>query len=145
MAKVFLDYDQPALDAAYDQAVYAPNRDQILARLAHTSELVRRRLGAPQHFSYGEKSIEGLDVYRTKAPNAPICVFVHGGAWRAGLAGDYAFGAETFVRAGAHYIVLDFNNVLETNGDLMPVAEQVRRGIAWVVKNAIKLGGDPAG
>ena len=142
MAKVFLDYDQQALDAAYDQAVYAPNRDQILARLAHTSELVRRRLGAPERFSYGEKPIESLDVYRTAKPNAPICVFVHGGAWRAGLARDYAFAAEMLVRAGAHFVALDFNNVLETNGDLMPMAEQVRRGIAWVFQHANKIGGD---
>src|SRR5204863_6285128 len=28
--------------------------------------------------------------------------------------------------------------------DLMPMAEQVRRGIAWVCMNAAKLGGDPA-
>ena len=27
--KIFLDYDQAALDAAYDQVVYAPNREQI--------------------------------------------------------------------------------------------------------------------
>jgi hypothetical protein len=27
---VFLDYDQAALDAAYDQAAYAPNREQLL-------------------------------------------------------------------------------------------------------------------
>jgi hypothetical protein len=26
---VFLDYDQAALDAAYDQAAYAPNREQL--------------------------------------------------------------------------------------------------------------------
>src|SRR2546421_6045215 len=142
MAKVFLDYDQQALDAAYDQAMYAPNRDQLLARFAHASELARKRLGAPQRFAYGEEPIEGLEVYRAKAPNAPICVFVHGGAWRAGLARDYAFGAEMFVRAGAHYVVLDFTNVLEPNGDLMPMAEQVRRGIAWVFKNAKTLGGD---
>src|SRR5260370_39630995 len=101
MSKIFLDYDQQALDAAYDQAVYAPNRDQILARLAHASELVRRRLGAPQRFPYGEKPIEGLDVYRTAKPNAPSCVFVHGGAWRAGLAPAYAFPAELLVPPGA--------------------------------------------
>src|SRR5438045_4206201 len=143
MAKVFLDYDQQALDAAYDQAMYAPNRDQLLARFAHASELARKRIGAPQRFAYGANPIEGLDVYRTQQPNAPICVFVHGGAWRAGLARDYAFGAETLVRAGAHYVVLDFNNVIETGGDLMPMAEQVRRGIAWVCANAERLGADP--
>jgi arylformamidase len=142
MAKVFLDYDQQALDAAYDQAMYAPNRDQLLARFARASELARQRLGAAERFAYGESAIEGLDVYRTKAANAPINVFVHGGAWRAGLARDYAFPAETLVRAGAHYVALDFNNVIETGGDLMPMAEQVRRGIAWVYTHAKTIGGD---
>ncbi|HET7669573.1 MAG TPA: alpha/beta hydrolase [Burkholderiales bacterium] len=142
MTKVFLDYDQKALDDAYDQAVYAPNRDQILARLAHTSELTRRRIGAPERFRYGEKDIEGLDVYRAKQAGAPVNVFVHGGAWRGGLARDYAFPAEMFMRAGATFVALDFNNVLETHGDLMAMAEQVRRGIAWVFLNAGRLGVD---
>ena len=142
MARVFLDYTQEELDRAYDQSAYAPNREQLLARLAHTSELARRRLGAPERCAYGDAPIEGLDLYRTKAQRAPICVFVHGGAWRAGLARDYAFPAEVLLRAGAHYAALDFANVLETGGDLMPMAEQVRRGIAWVCRNAERLGAD---
>src|SRR5260221_2061655 len=129
MAKVFLDYDQQALDAAYDQAMYAPNRDQLLARFARASELARQRLGAAERFAYRESAIEGLDLYRTKAAHAPINVFVHGGAWRASLARDYAFPAETLVRAGAHYVALDFNNVIETGGGLMPIAGQVPRGL----------------
>ena len=44
MTRIFLDYDQKALDDAYDQSVYAPNREQILARFASTSEAVRRRI-----------------------------------------------------------------------------------------------------
>ena len=143
MTKVFLDYDQKGLDDAYDQAIYAPNRDQLLARLAHTSELVRRRIGEPERHAYGEGAIAGMDLYRTKAARAPLVVFVHGGAWRAGLAKAYAFPAEPLVRAGANYAALDFNNVIETGGDLMPMAEQVRRGIAWACKNAERLGADP--
>ena len=135
MAKVFLDYDQAALDAAYDQAAYATNRDQVLARFAQASELARRRLGAPDRHQYGAAAIEGLDLYKTSKPNAPVLVYVHGGAWRAGMARDYAFPAEMVLNAGAHYAVLDFNNVLETGGDLMPMAEQVQRGIAWAAGN----------
>src|SRR6185295_6408796 len=135
MSKVFLDYDQQALDAAYDQAAYAPNRDQVLARFAHASELVRRRLGAPERHQYGDAAIEGLDLYRTSKRDAPVLVYVHGGAWRQGLARDYAFPAGVFLHAGAHYAVLDFSNVLETGGDLMPMAEQVQRGIAWATGN----------
>lgn len=140
---VFLDYTQKELDDAYDQSVYAPNRDQVLARLAATSELVRRRLGPPLRLAYGPTPVERLDVYRTGKPKAPVNVFVHGGAWRAGLARDYAFPAETLVRAGAHFAVLDFDNVIEAGGSLAVMAGQVRRGVAWVLKNAASFGGDP--
>lgn len=141
--KVFLDYDQKALDDAYDQAAYAPNRDQVIARFASASSIARRRLGDPQRFAYGKAAIEGLDVYCTRKPDAPVNVFIHGGAWRAGLARDYAFPAEMLVDAGSHFAVLDFNNVLETRGDLMAMADQVRRGVGWVIDNARRFGGDP--
>jgi arylformamidase len=72
-----------------------------------------------------------------------VSIFVHGGAWRAGLAKNYAYAAEMFVDAGAHYVVPDFNNVLETGGDLMVMAEQVRRAVAWVYRNAKSFGGNP--
>jgi arylformamidase len=116
---VWLDMDQQDLDDAYDQLVYAPNRDHILKRCARNSELARERLGVPKRFAYGPTAIEALDVFTTRVPNAPVSVYVHGGAWRTGLALNYAYAAEMFVNAGAHQVVLDFNNVLETGGDLM--------------------------
>jgi arylformamidase len=140
---VWLDMDQQDLDDAYDQLVYAPNRDHILKRCARNSELARERLGAPKRFAYGPTAIEALDVFTTRVPNAPVSVYVHGGAWRTGLALNYAYAAEMFVNAGAHQVVLDFNNVLETGGDLMVMAEQVRRAVAWVYRNAKSFGGDP--
>ena len=142
--KVFLDYDQKALDDAYDQSVYAPNREQILARLARASELARRRIGAPRRLAYGEAPIEGIDFYSCGKTGAPLNVFIHGGAWRAGLARDYGYPAEMHLRAGAHFAAVDFNNVLETGGNLLPMAEQVRRALAWVWRHCDELGADPA-
>ena len=141
--RVWLDMDQQELDDAYDQTKYAPNISQVLGRYASNSEIVRARLGAPKRLAYGATPTEGIDLYATTRPNAPVHIFIHGGAWRRGLARDYAFPAETFVRAGAHYLAVDFTNVTETHGDLMPMAEQVRRAVAWVHKNATSFGGDP--
>jgi len=141
--RVWLDLDQKELDDAYDQSKYSPNIQQVIGRYASNSETARQHLGTPKRLTYGSTPIEGADLYATNRPNAPIHIFIHGGAWRGGLAKDYAFQAELMVNAGAHYVALDFINVVEAKGDLMPMADQVRRGIAWVYKNAASFGGDP--
>src|ERR1700676_49730 len=48
-----------------------------------------------------------------------------------------------FLHARAHYVALDFAAIKEAGGDLGVMAAQVRRGIAWVYKNAANFGGDP--
>jgi arylformamidase len=140
---VWMNMDQKELDDAYDQAVYAPNQPQLGKRRNANSATVWKRLGPPRRFAYGPTEIEGLDVWTTKKPNAPVMVFVHGGAWRNGIAKEHCYAAELHVNAGAHYVVLDFTSVDQAGGDLMPMAEQVRRAIAWVGKNAASFGGDP--
>ncbi|MFL5067353.1 MAG: alpha/beta hydrolase [Xanthobacteraceae bacterium] len=142
-ALVWLDMDQRALDNAYDQEVYAPNRAQVVERRLANSERTRSILGAPERVSYGPSEIEKLDIFRTARPNAPINIFIHGGAWRRNKAADYAVLAELFVRAGAHSVILDFINVEEAEGSLFPMAEQVRRAIGWVYRNGSRFGGDP--
>ena len=142
--RVWLDLDQAELDAAYDQSAWAPNREQLLRRHAAQSDAVRARLGVPLRYAYGPTPVEGLDVYITRAVGAPINVLIHGGAWRAGLARNYAYMAELFLRAGAHLVVPDFAPVQDVGGNLMRMAEQVRRAVAWVYRNARRFGGDPA-
>ena len=142
-ALVWLDMDQRALDNAYDQEVYAPNRAQVVERRLANSERTRSILGAPERVSYGPSEIEKLDIFRTARPNAPINIFIHGGAWRRNKAADYAVLAELFVRAGAHSVIVDFINVEEAEGSLFPMAEQVRRAIGWVYRNGSRFGGDP--
>lgn len=139
---VWLDMDQKELDDAYDQAVYAPNSAQVALRRNVNCAAVRARL-KPQRLAYGPTPIEMLDLYTTKAPNAPVMVFIHGGAWRNGTAKDNAECADLFVNAGAHFAVLDFTSVDDAGGSLFPMVEQVRRGVAWVYKNAKTFGGDP--
>src|SRR5262245_8496622 len=128
--------DQQELDDAYDQIVYAPNRDQVHQRNAFNSERVRQRLGAPKRVAYGPTPIEPLDIFAAKQAGAPSNVFIHGGAWRQREVKDYHFLAEMVVRAGANWVGLDFTGVDKTGGDLMPMADQVRRAVAWVYKNA---------
>src|SRR5207249_2250137 len=92
-------------------------------------------------FAYGPTAVETLDVYRTQAPHALTMILLHGGAWRAGAARDYAFAAEMFVRAGAQHVIPDFATAMEIGLDGM--VAQVRRAVAWVRRHAADFGADP--
>jgi arylformamidase len=142
--RVWMDMDQIEIDAAYDQAFYAPMGVQIQKRVAALSDAVRARLGEPLRLSYGPSEIEKLDVYRARKPNAPIFVFVHGGSWRTGAARGNAYPAEMFANAGANFVALDFIQIKEAGGDLRRMAAQVRSAIAWVYRNAASFGADPS-
>jgi len=141
--RVWLDMDQKELDDAYDQRVYAPNQELVAKRRRMASEALLKRLGQPERIAYGPTEIEQLDIYKTRRSNAPINIFIHGGAWRSGQAKDSAYLAEMFINAGAHFVIPDFIQVEDAGGNLMPMAQQVRAAAAWVHKNAARFGGNP--
>ncbi len=141
-ALVWLDLDQQDLDDAYDQSVYAFNYRNIAQRRAANNETALAVIGRPERVAYGPADIERVDIYRTRRPNAPVMVFIHGGGWRNGRSADFALFAEVFVKAGANFVAVDFTNVRETKGDLFPLVDQCRRATAWTYRNASTFGGD---
>ena len=139
--KVFLDYDQAALDAAYNQAVYAPHSEHVRRRIAAASRDVHDRL-APRRIAYGATEQERLDWYATDKPGAPILIFIHGGAWRRGTAKENAFAAEMFVNAPAHFVVPDFVWVQDAKDGLRTITDQLRAATVSIIKHAGQFGAD---
>jgi arylformamidase len=140
---VWLDLDQQDLDDAYDQDVYAFNTRHINDRRIEANATALALIGKPERVAYGPTEIEKLDIYKTKRPNAPTLIYIHGGSWRSGRSADFTVYAEPYVRAGANFIAVDFVNVLATNGDLFPMVDQCRQAVAWTYRNAASFGGDP--
>ena len=140
---VWLELDQHELDEAYDQSVYAFNQRHVQDRRDERNALMAKVLGKPERVAYGSAEIEKVDIYKTKRPGAPTMIFLHGGAWRGGRSAQGAYHAEPFVKAGANFINVEFDNVPETKGDLTPMVDQCRRAVAWIYGNAKSFGGDP--
>src|SRR5262249_1711335 len=140
---VWLDMDQHELDEAYDQSVYAFNQPHITARREERNEIALKVLGKPDRLAYGAAEIEKVDIYKTRRANAPVLIYIHGGAWRSGRPAQSASLAGRCVNAGAHFSAVDFNHVGETNGDIGVMVDQCRRAVAWVYRNAMSFGGDP--
>ena len=137
---LFLNYEQAELDRQYDQRAWAANALDVIRAYTANSDRVRASLGEPEVFAYGPSAAETFDLYRTSTMNAPIHVFIHGGAWRLLGKRDSAFAAKTFVFAGAHFIAVDF--ALLPTVTLSEMVSQVRSAVAWIYKNAATFGGD---
>ena len=140
--KIFLNYDEAGLDAAYDQREWADNISDVYARLDTRNVAVLAELGEPERHAYGSGPLEGLDWYRSDRPDAPIHVYFHGGAWGWGDARSNAFIAGPSVNAGAHVVIPDYVKVIDVDGNLLPLGEQCREAVAWVYRNADKFNAD---
>jgi len=140
-AKVYLNYDQEELDRNYDQRAWAPNADETIARWITGSGAARSSLRHRANLAYGSTEDERLDIFPAARAGAPILVFIHGGAWRSLSKEDSCYAAPAFVAAGVNFVALNFANIPKVR--LPDMVAQVRRGVAWVYRNARELGGDP--
>ena len=139
--KVFLDYTQERLDQAYDQLYWAPQRDAIQVEIRKSCESVRQKM-PPRTERYGKSDMQVLDIFAPAGvSNAPVLVFLHGGAWLRGSRLDVAYPAPTVTGRGAAFLAVDFNNVSEV--PLPAMIEQCREAIDWTARHAASFGGDP--
>jgi len=149
---VFLHYTQAELDRAYDQRAWAPNAAEVIASYDAISRAVRARHPFTTE-RYGSGGDETLDIYppvmaagpgASAAQNgkvgAPVHVFVHGGSWQRLTKGESAFPAPAFVENGAIYVALNFSCIPKVR--LPEMADQCRRAIIWLWRNAWRVGGD---
>jgi arylformamidase len=112
-----------------------------IARYAELSAEARRTHPGEYDLRYGAGEKQTLDVHRPAKAGAPILLFIHGGFWRALDKSDHSFIAPAFVEAGA--CVVNLNYDLCPTVTLDDIVREAREGLAWVQRNAARLGGDP--
>jgi acetyl esterase/lipase len=86
-----------------------------------------------------------INVYRPsrRSKPAPILVYIHGGGWTKGTAGQRGADMQWFADQG--FLVLSVGYTLSTSTThLWDVTQgQIGCSLSWVAKNASKYGGDP--
>ncbi len=141
---VYRRYDQAALDAQYNNQRSVPAADYAVYMKRYTDDTARAKhtLSCIEDLHYGEHPDQRLDLYVPEAAQAPVHVFIHGGAWRRLGKNDSGFAAPVFVAAGALFAALHFS--LSPTVTLDTMVRQVREAIAWLWRNAAHHRGDPA-
>ena len=88
--------------------------------------------------SYGANK---LDIYTVSSTNAPVIVFVHGGAWVGGTKGRVGTMSRYFNRNGFVFVSVGYTKFPRVSVDQQ--ADQVAQAINWAHRNISKFGGDP--
>lgn len=98
-----------------------------------------RRLG----LAYGEDARQRLDVYLPKpaARPAAVVVFIHGGSWSDGSRSQYRFVGQDLAARGLVAVVPDYH--LHPDGRWPRFVEDTAAAVAWAVRHAGEIGGDP--
>jgi len=91
--------------------------------------------------SFGPTRDEYIDIYPAATAGAPVAVFIHGGYWRAGTAGDYAFVANGLQRRGFCVAVCNYSLCPKVTID--EITRQSRATVAWLYHHAAQHNGDP--
>jgi acetyl esterase/lipase len=91
-------------------------------------------------YRYGPNKLDWYPV-QDNAQNAPILVFVHGGAWALGNRGQVNSKPEHYTKSGYHFVSVSYTLLPAANAQTQ--ALQVGKALEWVGANAARFGGDP--
>ena len=141
---VFRGWTASQLNDQLNQGPYLPpmpELEKINTEYGTKSAQVRAQY-PPKTFSYGPSDAAKLDVFvPALAADLPIMIFFHGGSWTFGSKDSYSTQAIPFLMANAIFISVGFDNIPPNT--MTGLVAQARSAVAWVYKNAKKIGGDP--
>ena len=141
MSNVFGDFNQAALDAAYNNRAHVPHFMQIVERFQGLSERARASLRPQLDLAYGPDSRQRLDFFPAARQDAPLFVFIHGGYWQSLDNKPFSFLATPLHEAGIAFAAMTYD--LCPNVSMTRLVEQAREAIVWLHRNAGELGFDP--
>lgn len=130
----------PELEQQYNNMARRPDAPELLAGLAGRSADYRARADAALNCAYGDHAREMLDIFRCGSARAPLLVYLHGGYWQRGDRSMYSYLAEAFNAAGADVAIVGYPLCPEAS--MTQITHSVRAALAWLWKNASRLGVD---
>jgi len=138
--KVYGDYTQEELNRQYNQAALVPDFSDYIEQNRERSKSVRKDIPCKLDIPYGPSLDERLDIFPTKAHEAPILIYHHGGAWCRGNNKGSSYIAESCVSKGVNLVIPGFS--LAPKVTLDEIVRQNHAAIVWSYHHAKDFGGN---
>jgi len=138
--RLYLDYDQAALDAQYNLRAAVPEHADYFRRWAEASAAARERLDGHLDLAYGDHPKQTLDYFPAADNAAPILAFIHGGYWQSLDKSDFSFPAPAWLERGVSFASLNYP--LAPEAGIPEILESCRAAVLWLWHNAYALGAD---
>lgn len=92
--------------------------------------------------NYAPHSLTSLDIYtNSKLTNAPVMIYVHGGAWTTGDKARVNSKPAHFIEKGFVFVAVNYRLVPRNTVD--DQISDIDRALKWVFRNIAKHGGNP--
>ena len=136
--------DRAALDAAYNNSLIigVAKREAFLADWQRRSEALHGKIAHAQYdLRYGPAPRQRLDWYPAPGRGAPTLLYIHGGYWQGGDKVSYEFLAPAMNARGLNLVNIEYT--LGPDARMSAIVDEIRAGVAWMIDNLPRLGGDP--
>ena len=143
MQFVYRDFDQAALDAAYNNSaqVGAAKRDVYVGGWRQRSDELRAKLPHQRNIPYGPSPREILDWVPCGKPGAPTLAFIHGGYWQLNDKESSFQIAGGVLPHDINFVNVEYS--LAPDKRIGEICQEIRRSTQWLLDNLARLGGDP--
>ena len=131
----------PYFESNYNLRERHPDFETYFEQYREESEKARHDIPCELDLSYGNGPNMSLDIFPQANGLNPVCLFIHGGYWRAMDKGLFSYPAIGL--SNASIVFVSINYALAPEISLDGIAEQCREAVLWVHRNAENFGGDP--
>lgn len=142
MSQTYKGFRPEELEYQYNPRESVPEYPELAKVRAAQAKHVRETAKSWLDIAYGSSPRERLDIYAADRAGGPVLIYIHGGYWRSGSKEDNCNFVPTFTKRGATVVLVEYDLCPQVT--VTDIVRQTRAAIAWVAKNIMRYGGDPA-
>jgi len=129
--KVYRNFTQAQLDAAYNNRAVATDYDTVRAARIERSNALYAASRCTRDLAYGAGPRQRLDFFHARTPGRPTLAYIHGGYWQTNDKEPNAFIAEGPLAHGINVALLEYT--LAPQAGMSAIVDEIAAAVAWLL------------